>query len=142
MRETARARLQELPARGAAGAVARRGRSARRLLNEDVARDDLHGNVPDESPAALLLIDFIDDLEFPGGERLLPGALAAARRAKALKAACRASRIPAVYVDDNFGGWRSDFRGQVRHCREDGVRGASLVELLAPDDDDYFVLKP
>jgi nicotinamidase-related amidase len=30
---------------------------------------DLHGNVPDESDVALLLIDVINDLEFEGGER-------------------------------------------------------------------------
>ncbi len=28
--------------------------------------DELHGNVPDKSPVALLLIDVINDLEFPG----------------------------------------------------------------------------
>ena len=28
------------------------------------------------------------------------------------------------------------------HCLEAGVRGKPVVELLVPDDDDYFVLKP
>lgn len=37
------------------------------------------------SDTALLLIDFINDLEFPGGEKLLPQAIAAAKRAAALK---------------------------------------------------------
>ena len=32
---------------------------------------DLHGNVPDKAPVALLLIDVINDLEFPEGEQLL-----------------------------------------------------------------------
>jgi hypothetical protein len=31
---------------------------------------DLHGNVPEQSPDALLLIDVINDLEFPEGEQL------------------------------------------------------------------------
>jgi len=31
---------------------------------------DLHGNAPDESPVALLLIDVINDFEFPGAELL------------------------------------------------------------------------
>lgn len=29
---------------------------------------DLHGNVPDRSPVALLLIDVINHLEFEGGD--------------------------------------------------------------------------
>jgi hypothetical protein len=33
--------------------------------------DDLHGNVPDRAEVALLLIDVINDLEFPGSEPLI-----------------------------------------------------------------------
>ncbi len=40
------------------------------------------------------------------------------------------------------GRWRSDFSAQVEHCLQDGVRGQPVVELLRPDEDDYFVLKP
>jgi hypothetical protein len=40
---------------------------------------DLHGNVPDSSPVALLLIDVINDLEFEGGRKLLGPAVNAAR---------------------------------------------------------------
>lgn len=32
---------------------------------------DLHGQVPDKSDVALLLVDVINDLEFPEGEELL-----------------------------------------------------------------------
>jgi hypothetical protein len=41
---------------------------------------DLHGNAPDKSDVALLLIDVINDLEFEGGEKLLQQALPMARR--------------------------------------------------------------
>ena len=41
---------------------------------------DLHGNVPDRADAVLLLLDVINDLEFPGGERLARHALPMARR--------------------------------------------------------------
>jgi nicotinamidase-related amidase len=30
----------------------------------------------------------------------------------------------------------------VQHCLEDGVRGEPVARLLAPEKDDYFVLKP
>ena len=103
---------------------------------------DLHGNVPDKSDAALLLIDVLNDLEFEGGERLLGSALPMARALARLKKRAVAADIPVVYVNDNFGKWRSDFRQQLDHCLNDDVRGRPIVELLQPDESDYFVLKP
>jgi nicotinamidase-related amidase len=103
---------------------------------------DLHGNAPDKSDVALLLIDLVNDLEFPEGDQLLRHALPAARKIAALKARARKAGVPAVYVNDNFGRWRSDFHAQVKHCLRDGVRGRPVVELLRPEEEDYFVLKP
>jgi nicotinamidase-related amidase len=103
---------------------------------------DLHGNAPDKSDVALLLIDVINDLEFPEADQLLRYALPMARQVAALKRRANQERIPVVYVNDNFGRWRSDFNAQVEHCLRDGVRGKPLVELLRPGEDDYFVLKP
>ncbi|HKO35105.1 MAG TPA: isochorismatase family cysteine hydrolase [Pyrinomonadaceae bacterium] len=103
---------------------------------------DLHGNAPDNSPVALLLIDVINDLEFEGGEKLLRHALPAARRIAAFKRRCGGAGIPAIYVNDNFGKWRSDFKKLISHCLDDDTRGREIVELLKPADDDYFVLKP
>ncbi len=103
---------------------------------------DLHGNVPDKSDAALLLIDVLNDLEFEGGEQLLEHGLPMARALSRLKQRAAAADIPVVYVNDNFGRWRSDFRQQLDHCLNDDVRGRPIVELLQPDENDYFVLKP
>jgi nicotinamidase-related amidase len=104
--------------------------------------EDLHGNVPDNAAVALLLIDVINDLEFAGGEELFHYALPIAERLAALKKWAKQAGIPAVYVNDNFGKWRSDFRKLVEHCLHDEVRGKPLAELLQPEEDDYFVLKP
>lgn len=104
--------------------------------------EDLHGNAPDKSPVVLLLIDVINDLEFPEGDQILPSALAMAKKISALKQRARKAGIPAIYVNDNFGRWQSDFSRQVNHCLRDGVRGQPLVEILHPDEEDYFVLKP
>ena len=103
---------------------------------------DLHGNAPDASPVALLIVDAINDLEFEGGAAMLPRAVRMARAIAALKRRTTSAGIPTIYVNDNFGRWRSDFRRIVSHCLQDGVRGQPVVELLVPDDDDYFVLKP
>ena len=103
---------------------------------------DLHGNVPDQSSVALVLIDVINDLEFPEGKQLLRHALPMARRLAVFKRKAREAGIPAIYVNDNFGKWQSDFRKLVRHVLTDGVLGKPLVELLQPGPEDYFVLKP
>jgi nicotinamidase-related amidase len=104
--------------------------------------EDLHGNAPDKSAAALLLIDVINDLDFPEGDQLLRYALPMARKIAALKKRAKQEGVPVVYVNDNFGRWRSDFNTQVEHCVRDGVRGKSIAELLRPEGNDYFVLKP
>ena len=107
-----------------------------------VKNPDLHGNAPDHAAVVLLLIDVINDLEFEGGAALLTQALPMADRLAALKRRARASGVPAVYVNDYFGRWRSDLRAQLAHCLAEGVRGRPLVERLLPEPDDYFVLKP
>jgi nicotinamidase-related amidase len=104
--------------------------------------DDLHGMVPDKADVALILLDVINDLEFEEGDLLLQHALPAARRIAALKARCKEAGIPVIYVNDNFGRWQSDFRRLINHCTAPGARGRPMVELLLPDADDYFVLKP
>lgn len=91
---------------------------------------------------ALLLIDWINDLEFPGGDRLLPQALPAAKATAALRQRARRAGVPVIYCNDNFGKWRSDFRSLLEHVLGDDTRGKPIAELLKPDEDDYFVLKP
>jgi nicotinamidase-related amidase len=103
---------------------------------------DLHGNAPDSCEAALILIDVINDLEFPTGKRLLKPAVRAARHIAELKVRARALGVPVIYANDNFGRWRSDFSEAVEHCLKDDVLGRPIAELLAPERDDYFVLKP
>ena len=104
--------------------------------------EDLHGSVPDKADVALILIDVINDLAFEGSEELLRNAVPAAKRIAELKRKAKQAGIPAIYVNDNFGRWQSDFNKIVAHCIEDDVPGRPLAELLRPDDDDYFVLKP
>jgi nicotinamidase-related amidase len=102
---------------------------------------DLHGNAPDNSRVALLLVDVINDFEFPGGAKLLRHARPAAKRIAGLKQRCNQAAIPVIYVNDNHGKWRSDFKRLVSHCLRDKVRGQKIVETLKPARDDYFVLK-
>jgi nicotinamidase-related amidase len=65
-----------------------------------------------------------------------------ARKLLRLKQRAKKAGVPVIYVNDNFGRWRSDFRRQVTHCLRENSRGHEIVALLQPDEDDYFVLKP
>ena len=98
--------------------------------------EDLHGNAPDSSPVALLIIDMINDLEFPEGPDFLEPTLAAANQIATLKQRAKAAGIPVVYVNDNFGKWRSNIDDLLnhfqpiqcphRHCDTPGVMALSL----------------
>jgi nicotinamidase-related amidase len=112
-----------------------------RRVNAKTRNRDLHGNVPENSPVALLLIDVINAMEFEGGAAFAKRAEPAARRIAELKGRARAAGVPAVYANDNFGRWTSDFRQVIEHCRE-SEHGREIVRLLEPAEDDYFVLKP
>ena len=103
---------------------------------------DLHGSAPDKCEIALLLIDVINDLDFPEANQLLRFARPMARKILRLKVRAKKAGVPVIYVNDNFGRWQSDFRRQVQHCLRGDSRGHEIVTLLQPEEDDYFVLKP
>lgn len=101
---------------------------------------DLYGSAPDKSLTALLIIDMINDLQFPEAGRLLEFALPMAEHIKALADRARRCGVPVIYINDNFGRWRSDFKALVKHCLRS--RGKRIAQLLKPKAKDYFVLKP
>jgi len=93
-------------------------------------------------PAALLLIDVINDMDFEGSESLVRHAEAMAGKLRVLKRRARAAGLPTIYINDNFGKWRSDFRATVQYCIKRDVPGHKVARMLKPDAKDYFVLKP
>jgi nicotinamidase-related amidase len=76
---------------------------------------DLHGSAPDKHKVALLLIDVINDFDFPEAHQLLKYARPMARNLLRLKRRAQKAGVPVVYVNDNFGRWKSDFRRTVEH---------------------------
>lgn len=107
-----------------------------------VRNRDLHGSAPDKCALALLLIDVINDLDFPKAEGMLKDARKMARNLLQLKRRTRKAGVPVIYVNDNFGKWKSDFRRTIEHCQSKRSRGRAIAKLLQPAEDDYFVLKP
>ena len=91
---------------------------------------------------ALLLIDVINDLMFRGAEHLIRQAEPMAVRLAALKRRAARAAVPVIYVNDNFGQWRSDFRQTVSHCTRPASPGRIVSARLRPTARDYFVLKP
>jgi nicotinamidase-related amidase len=91
---------------------------------------------------ALLLIDVINDLAFEGSAALVAQAEPMASRLATLKRRATAAGVPTIYINDNFGQWRSDFRQTVAHCTLRSAPGHRVSQHLKPTSRDYFVLKP
>jgi nicotinamidase-related amidase len=91
---------------------------------------------------ALLIIDMINTLDFPEGKKLLRHAIPVAKNIQAMKEKFRSKNWPIIYVNDNYGIWKSDWVQVYEHCTQEKFLGAQLCPLIRPDDKDFFVLKP
>lgn len=81
---------------------------------------------------ALLLIDVLNDLEFPGGEKVLPWAERLVMPLERLCEKCRQSGVPVIYVNDNYGIWTGDRGNILAHCTRHGARGRRVSRRLGP----------
>src|SRR6187402_707782 len=81
---------------------------------------------------ALLLIDVINDLAFEGSAALVSQAEPMASRLATLKRRASAAGVPAIYINDNFGQWRSDFRQTGAHCTSLSSPGRRVSQRLRP----------
>jgi nicotinamidase-related amidase len=100
-----------------------------------------HAKVP-RSERVLILIDFINPLDFPGGEKLAPPALRAARATARLRDRLDAEGVAVIYSNDNYGIWQSDFHSLVsQYVGDEGISG-EIARLLAPRATDVTLLKP
>jgi nicotinamidase-related amidase len=92
--------------------------------------------------AALLLIDVINHFEFPDGDQILRQAVRVSDNIARLKTRAAAAGIPIIYINDNFGDWRSERSALLSYCLRSDAKGAKFVQKLQPTSKDYFVLKP
>jgi len=98
--------------------------------------------MPSTCNAALILIDVVNALDFEGSAGIVRAATAVLPRLRDLSARARAMQVPVIYVNDNFGQWRSDFPRTFEACSTPGKPGREITLALRPESDDYFVLKP
>ncbi|MEJ7931565.1 isochorismatase family cysteine hydrolase [Ramlibacter sp. AN1015] len=101
-----------------------------------------HTDQAPHSPRVLLLVDFINPLDFPGADQLAPAALAAAKATARLKQRLAAEGVATIYANDNYGFWRSDFRRLIEICGSRPGACGELTRALAPSPDDITILKP
>ena len=94
------------------------------------------------APAALLLVDVINDCAFEGGEDLARNARPTVEPIGRLAERAREAGAPVIYVNDNFGRWNETFAELVERCSRDDSRGCAIVRALSPGPGDHFVLKP
>lgn len=94
------------------------------------------------SPRVLILVDFINPLNFPGAEKLARPALVAARATVRLREQLDRQKVAVVYANDNYGSWQSDFHGLVTQCSERDDISGEIARLLAPRPHDITLLKP
>jgi nicotinamidase-related amidase len=95
---------------------------------------------PSPVPLAMLVIDVLTTFQFPDGDAILRGARGMRDALLRLKARARSLKVPVLYVNDNFGDWRSEKEVLIGRCLE--AKGKDFVRPLLPDSEDYFVLKP
>jgi nicotinamidase-related amidase len=88
---------------------------------------------------ALVVIDMINTYDHEDAERLRESAKDAVPVIAELLRGAREAGAPIIYVNDNFGEWRSDHRALL----EQALAGddASLIEPIVPDDEAMFVVK-
>jgi nicotinamidase-related amidase len=92
--------------------------------------------------SALLIVDMINAFDFEGAAALLDQSRRIGPRVVKLKTRAKAARAPVIYCNDNFGNWRSDFKAVLDACTREDKPARDLVQSVAPERSDYFILKP
>jgi nicotinamidase-related amidase len=94
------------------------------------------------SKIVVLLIDVVNDFAFPDGDTILKRARPIAKRLARLKEIAYRANAPVLYVNDNFGQWRSDAARVLARCLRPESLGRKFVAKIRPEERDYCVLKP
>ncbi|MGW3247761.1 cysteine hydrolase family protein [Streptomyces sp. NPDC001070] len=93
----------------------------------------------DSKATALVVIDMINTYEHQDAELLLPSVREALPGVRRLIARARDTGMDVIYVNDNFGRWRSH-HDEILDIALAGPH-ADLVEPVKPDADSLFVVK-
>lgn len=89
---------------------------------------------------ALIIIDMINDFDFEHGNILAEKAKKIAQPIYQLKRQFQMQRQPVIYVNDHYNLWQADFGKLISYCLNE--KSKPIIETLAPDENDYFLIKP
>ncbi len=88
---------------------------------------------------ALVIIDMLNTYDHDDADRLVPSVTEALPVVVRLLEQARDRDVPVIYVNDNFGKWRSH-HGEIVDAALAGPH-ADLVKPVLPDEDSYFIVK-
>ena len=91
------------------------------------------------SRTALIVIDMINTYDHENADSLIPAVRSVLPRMTGLLERARRRGVPVIYVNDNFGEWRSH-HGEILDKALSGPH-SGLVEPLRPGDSSLFVVK-
>lgn len=89
---------------------------------------------------AVLLIDFINDFHFTRGEKLAAHTAEILPHIQRLKRFAKDHSLPVIYINDHFGLWQAGPQQIMDYCMNE--RSKEIIEVIKPDKDDYFLIKP
>lgn len=94
------------------------------------------------APAALLIVDVINPLDFNGASPLCKAAEGIVGPIEKLRDAAGDAGLPVVYVNDHHGAWHAESAELVDKIVGADLPGSDLARRLKPRGQDYFVIKP
>jgi nicotinamidase-related amidase len=94
------------------------------------------------SRTVLLLVDFVNPLDFDGAAELAPSAERAARETAKLRRRLSPLGVRTVYANDNYGLWTSDFKALWQRCAARRGAAGRIARLIQPRSRDLTLLKP
>jgi nicotinamidase-related amidase len=91
------------------------------------------------SSSALIVIDMINAYDFPDADKVASSARHVVPVIEELIERAQEDGTPVIYVNDNFGHWRSNRDELIEEALNS--EHSDLVEPIAPSDDALFVVK-
>jgi nicotinamidase-related amidase len=89
---------------------------------------------------ALLIIDMINNFDFPHGEILARKSLKLAENINKLKLLFNKNKLPTIFVNDHYNLWQANLEVIIDFCRNE--KSMPIFEKLLPGKEDYFLIKP
>jgi nicotinamidase-related amidase len=89
---------------------------------------------------ALLIVDMINDFQFPKGEQLADFTKEMVSPILKLKDHFHKKVWPVIYINDHYGLWKADIGLITDHVSNE--ISDPIIQQIKPGDEDYFLIKP